>query len=104
MAPILFHGLSQLGLPVVCVESRQGYQALKYDPDVLFTLRKGKSRGPQVLRVLRRGARASLRLRLCKPRKGPVRRGLRASAGREAEVAANPPVETDGDRRPVAIM
>ena len=29
MAPILFHGLSQLGLPVVCVESRQGYQAPK---------------------------------------------------------------------------
>ena len=27
--PILFHGLSQLGLPVVCVESRQAYQALK---------------------------------------------------------------------------
>ena len=26
MAPILFHGLSQLGLPVVCVESRQAYQ------------------------------------------------------------------------------
>jgi hypothetical protein len=24
MAPILFHGLSQLGLPVVCVESRPG--------------------------------------------------------------------------------
>jgi len=29
MAPILFHGLSQLGLPVVCVESRHAYQALK---------------------------------------------------------------------------
>ena len=29
MAPILFHGLSQLGLPVVCVESRQAYQTLK---------------------------------------------------------------------------
>jgi transposase len=29
MAPILFHGLSQFGLPVVCVESRQAYQALK---------------------------------------------------------------------------
>jgi transposase len=29
MAPILFRGLSQLGLPVVCVESRQAYQALK---------------------------------------------------------------------------
>jgi transposase len=28
MAPILFHGLSQLGLPVVCIESRQAYQAL----------------------------------------------------------------------------
>jgi hypothetical protein len=28
MAPILFHGLNQLGLPVVCVE-RQAYQALK---------------------------------------------------------------------------
>ena len=25
----LFHGLNQLGLPVVCVESRQAYQALK---------------------------------------------------------------------------
>ena len=25
----MFHGLSQLGLPVVCVESRQAYQALK---------------------------------------------------------------------------
>src|ERR1700752_3573151 len=29
MAPILFHGLSHLGLPVVCVESRHAYQALK---------------------------------------------------------------------------
>ena len=29
MAPILFHGLRQLDLPVVCVESRQAYQALK---------------------------------------------------------------------------
>src|SRR5215469_13207340 len=29
MAPILFHRLSQLGLPVVCVESRHAYQALK---------------------------------------------------------------------------
>ena len=29
MAPILFHGLNQLGLPVVCVETRQAYQALK---------------------------------------------------------------------------
>ena len=29
MAPILFHGLNQLGLPVICVESRQAYQALK---------------------------------------------------------------------------
>jgi transposase len=29
MAPILFHGPSQLGFPVVCVESRQAYRALK---------------------------------------------------------------------------
>jgi transposase len=29
MAPMLYHGLSQLGLPIVCVESRQAYQALK---------------------------------------------------------------------------
>jgi transposase len=29
MVPMLFHGLSQLGLPVVCVESRQAYQSLK---------------------------------------------------------------------------
>jgi hypothetical protein len=29
MAPILFHGLSQLDLPVVCIESRQAYQALE---------------------------------------------------------------------------
>ena len=27
MAPILFHGLRQLGFPVICVESRQAYQA-----------------------------------------------------------------------------
>ena len=29
MAAMLYHGLSQLGLPVVCVKSRQAYQALK---------------------------------------------------------------------------
>jgi transposase len=29
MAPMLYHGLSRLGLPVACVESRQAYQALK---------------------------------------------------------------------------
>ena len=29
MAPMLNHGLGQLGLPVVCIESRQAYQALK---------------------------------------------------------------------------
>ena len=29
IAPILFRGLSRLGLPVVCIESRQAYQALK---------------------------------------------------------------------------
>jgi transposase len=29
MAPMLHHGLAALGVPVVCVESRQAYQALK---------------------------------------------------------------------------
>jgi transposase len=29
MAPMLFHGLTELGVPVVCIESRQAYQALK---------------------------------------------------------------------------
>jgi transposase len=29
MAPMLYHGLHQLALPVVCVERRQAYQALK---------------------------------------------------------------------------
>jgi len=29
MAPTLFHGLTALGMPVVCVESRQAYQALR---------------------------------------------------------------------------
>src|SRR5579862_2511831 len=29
MAPMLYHGLSQLGVPVICIESRQAYQALK---------------------------------------------------------------------------
>jgi transposase len=29
MAPMLYHGLSRLGLPIFCIESRQAYQALK---------------------------------------------------------------------------
>jgi hypothetical protein len=29
MAPILFHGFSHPGFPVICVESRQAYRALK---------------------------------------------------------------------------
>lgn len=29
MAPMLFHGLTELGVPVVCIGSRQAYQALK---------------------------------------------------------------------------
>jgi transposase len=33
MAPILFHGLNQLGLPVVCVESRQAYQGAQVTCD-----------------------------------------------------------------------
>ena len=32
MAPMLFHGLTELGVPVVCIESRQAYQALKTLP------------------------------------------------------------------------
>jgi transposase len=29
MAPMLYHGLAECGLPVICIESRQAYQALK---------------------------------------------------------------------------
>lgn len=29
MAPMLYHGLVDLGVAVVCIESRQAYQALK---------------------------------------------------------------------------
>jgi transposase len=29
MAPMLYHGLAELGVPIICIESRQAYQALK---------------------------------------------------------------------------
>ncbi|WFE74740.1 IS110 family transposase [Roseinatronobacter sp. S2] len=29
MAPMLYHGLAERGVPIVCIESRQAYQALK---------------------------------------------------------------------------
>ena len=29
MAPMLYHGLAALGVPVICIESRQAYQALR---------------------------------------------------------------------------
>ena len=29
MAPMLYHGLADLDVPVICIESRQAYQALK---------------------------------------------------------------------------
>ena len=43
MAPILFHGLSQLGFPVICVESRQAYQALRSPAPTrpIATMREG---------------------------------------------------------------
>jgi transposase len=44
MATILFHGLNQLGLPVVCVESRQAYQALK--PLATHKTDRNDARGP----------------------------------------------------------
>ena len=41
MAPILFHGLSQLSLPVVCVKSRQPTRALQ-----LAEVAAGRDPGP----------------------------------------------------------
>jgi transposase len=29
MAPMLYHGLNESGVPVICIESRQAHQALK---------------------------------------------------------------------------
>src|SRR5689334_8552881 len=69
MAPVLFHGLSQLGLPVVCVESRQAYQALKSLATLLYEAatscwpatrassnsRTGPSRSPSDQRCAKRG-------------------------------------------------
>jgi hypothetical protein len=46
--PILFRGLNQLGLPVVCVESRQAYQALKSlaTPRPITMTREAGASGP----------------------------------------------------------
>ena len=53
---ILFHGLNQLGLPVVCLESRQAYQALKS----LATHKTDRERGrARDRRRHRRGRRPS---------------------------------------------
>jgi hypothetical protein len=40
-APILFHGLNQLGLPVVRVESRQAYQAAQVSLPKKYPARYG---------------------------------------------------------------
>jgi transposase len=79
MAPMLFHGLSQLGLPVVCVESRQAYQALKS----LATHKtdRNDARGPS-------GANRLLQARLCEvpagtcPASAPMRQMGRVEQGR----------------------
>jgi transposase len=51
MAPMLYHGLSQLGLAVVCVESRQAYQALK----LLATHKTDRNDAPALAHLARTG-------------------------------------------------
>ena len=74
------------------------------DPNGLFTLPNGESGEPQVLRILRRGVSASLRLRPRQKRHDRFCGGCGRLLEREAEAAVDRPEETAGDRRPVAIM
>ena len=51
MAPMLYHGLAELGVPVVCIESRQAYQALK----TLATHKTGRNDARGLAQLARTG-------------------------------------------------
>ena len=74
MAPILFHGLAALGLPVTCIESRQADQA----PKSLATHKADRNDARRLAHLARTGFLKPVMSKLCRlmrcvPRSSPTR-------------------------------
>jgi len=99
MAPMLYHGLSQLGLPVVCVESRQAYLALKS----LATHKTDRNDARGLAHLARSGFFKPVHVKSLAGARCPVADHRSQKAGRPAGHSGKPdPGSCRGVRRPAA--
>ena len=83
MAPTLYHGLEALGVPVICIESRQAYQALKS----LATHKTDRNDARGLAQLARTGL---LQARLREVAAGPCRSGADPCAQEAGRTARHP--------------